>query len=787
MPKTIFLNTDCVKQVDKGDKLRISGYANTVDKDRTNDVILPEAWVKGVENYRRNPVILFQHNHSNPIGKATQITVDKKGLYIEAEISKSDAKIHELIQDGALKAFSVGFQTKDADYDKRTDTMKIKELELLEISVVTVPANQTSLFSVRKSFENDVDYEAYKKNLIKDLEEVDTTKEKAEEKLIVSEEVSDDPLTPIPMVNLLTRSFAWVGNTRYQVEENTMKQVDVQGVIQNDTELAFDSFEVVNKYDLNTVFDLHLVKIENQKDYNDIERSKIKEDVSAFIKYSVEEVHNTETKSEEEQKVLNKVKLLLSTDNWDNSHYNLALNHVNIIKGLLALPKTEARDRALSLHGYKEEIKNMSNTHVEESNELKLVEELGSKMLKSDEGVSSSSEAKALSEEIDRLKAELKSQSEKVAAFHNEKVRFQEENSKSADIVRKQSNLLLVAKALRRDPNELKIGQALKEKAIIADAHLTEAFSTDIYGELQQALTVAPLFNRIQVNERSFRVPVSNEAVEDYVAQFPSGVFADSVASTLVPVGRQNTIKAVELTPHKFMVATPISKDETEDTIIPLIDYIRQSAVRRLSRGLDKALLRGDGSLSTFTQNNTLTAGSGYPSVIEGVVQRAIAASLTVTTGATDTKFTPTHIAEARVRLGKYGLQLGENLVLMTSVEGYNNLVTYSDFQTVDKFGSQATYLTGSVGAIYGIPVVITEFLDMVGGATRALAALVYKPGFLIAERRAMEIESEYLPERQVTSMYVSTRLDMQPLTTETNSALSNQYSMAAVIRTTNT
>ena len=43
--------------------------------------------------------------------------------------------------------------------------MVITDVELLEIFVVSVPCNQESLFSIRKSFENDTDYEEFKKSL----------------------------------------------------------------------------------------------------------------------------------------------------------------------------------------------------------------------------------------------------------------------------------------------------------------------------------------------------------------------------------------------------------------------------------------------------------------------------------------------------------------------------------------------------------------------------------------------------------------------------------------------
>ena len=42
----------------------------------------------------------------------------------------------------------------------------IKDLELLEISVVAVPANQDSLFSLAKGFDSDKDFDEFKKQFL---------------------------------------------------------------------------------------------------------------------------------------------------------------------------------------------------------------------------------------------------------------------------------------------------------------------------------------------------------------------------------------------------------------------------------------------------------------------------------------------------------------------------------------------------------------------------------------------------------------------------------------------
>jgi len=145
------------------DVITVSGFANTTTKDRQGDVILEEAWTKGgLDNYLKNPIVLAYHNPEKPIGEVTDYGVNNKGLHVVAEISKAAGDVYTLIKKGVLKAFSVGFRVKDADYDTDTDIFVIKDLEMYELSVVSIPANADSIFSVRKSFETEEDYLNFK-------------------------------------------------------------------------------------------------------------------------------------------------------------------------------------------------------------------------------------------------------------------------------------------------------------------------------------------------------------------------------------------------------------------------------------------------------------------------------------------------------------------------------------------------------------------------------------------------------------------------------------------------
>jgi len=141
----------------------IKGSASTNALDRAGDIIERDAWTKGgLENFKTNPIILFNHNYDKPIGRCTNLKVTDNGLEISAKISKAAGDVTQLIKDGVLGAFSVGFKVKDADYMTETDGYKIKDAELFEVSVVSLPCNQGATFGLSKSFGSMEDYNKHK-------------------------------------------------------------------------------------------------------------------------------------------------------------------------------------------------------------------------------------------------------------------------------------------------------------------------------------------------------------------------------------------------------------------------------------------------------------------------------------------------------------------------------------------------------------------------------------------------------------------------------------------------
>lgn len=190
MARKFTLNSRIKSITDDGNKLKIVGYASTADTDRVGDVIVPDAWTKGgLDNYQKNPIILFNHNYSQPIGRAVNLEVDANGLKIECEISKSAGDTYGLIQDEVLSTFSVGFMIKDADYNQTTDGYIIRDAELLEVSVVSVPCNQAATFSVSKSFKDTSEQAEFNK----EINAIKGQNDPAEEEIKISDTELDSP------------------------------------------------------------------------------------------------------------------------------------------------------------------------------------------------------------------------------------------------------------------------------------------------------------------------------------------------------------------------------------------------------------------------------------------------------------------------------------------------------------------------------------------------------------------------------------------------------------------
>ena len=194
--KVLYISSAFTKELPKADEaidsIYIEGYASTTDIDRGGDVVPASVWEKGMENYLKNPIILAQHDHDDPIGRMVEHKVDAKGLWVKARISAA-AEIFRLIKDEVVTAFSIGFRILDAEYNSAAEVFLIKELELVEISVVSVPMNQNTLFNLSKAFSNAEDYNSFKAQFIPKGESAKGLESLADNASTIKKEWNMDP------------------------------------------------------------------------------------------------------------------------------------------------------------------------------------------------------------------------------------------------------------------------------------------------------------------------------------------------------------------------------------------------------------------------------------------------------------------------------------------------------------------------------------------------------------------------------------------------------------------
>lgn len=136
----------------------IVGTITTGAVDRYREVVDPDGAM--LENYRKNPVVLLNHNsYMPPIGKNLWIKQGEGGLVAKTQFSDTTegSDIFALYDQGFMKAWSIGFIPKkweDGDVSVTGYRRKFTLWELLEYSAVTIPANPEALSNALQCVES---------------------------------------------------------------------------------------------------------------------------------------------------------------------------------------------------------------------------------------------------------------------------------------------------------------------------------------------------------------------------------------------------------------------------------------------------------------------------------------------------------------------------------------------------------------------------------------------------------------------------------------------------------
>lgn len=138
-----------------------SGYGSVFDVvDSYNEVVAPGAFLESIEETRakgRTFPVLWQHRTGEPIGNwdISTLKEDKHGLFGEGALWLEDATYAKTAWRGmktrAITGLSIGYYVRESNYDEKTRIRTLTKLDLVEISIVTVPANDDARIDVIKS------------------------------------------------------------------------------------------------------------------------------------------------------------------------------------------------------------------------------------------------------------------------------------------------------------------------------------------------------------------------------------------------------------------------------------------------------------------------------------------------------------------------------------------------------------------------------------------------------------------------------------------------------------
>jgi HK97 family phage prohead protease len=139
-----------VKDIDEAKGI-VTGYFSSfgvVDSD--NDMIMPGAYKKTLNENSKRIKHLWQHDVRYPLAKPMVLKEDSFGLYFESEIAHTTygKDVLELYKGGVVDEHSIGFKTEKKNEKK--DYTEITEVKLWEGSTVTFGANENTPFTGMK-------------------------------------------------------------------------------------------------------------------------------------------------------------------------------------------------------------------------------------------------------------------------------------------------------------------------------------------------------------------------------------------------------------------------------------------------------------------------------------------------------------------------------------------------------------------------------------------------------------------------------------------------------------
>lgn len=276
------------------------------------------------------------------------------------------------------------------------------------------------------------------------------------------------------------------------------------------------------------------------------------------------------------------------------------------------------------------------------------------------------------------------------------------------------------------------------------------ALATEIWATIHLDAKIAPLFTFLEMPTDPYKLPVDSTLPEMfYVGEsivYNASDFPESAPAT----GYK------QLDAKKFVIHCMYSGELDEDSIIPVLPFIRTQLVTSALHGIDNVLLNGD-TVGTATGNINLDDQEPESTknylAMDGFRKLALVTnSANSSNDASIATLTAAGYNLLRGLMVNWGINPAD-LAFIVDVGTYLKTVPLTEVKTVDQYGAQATILMGELAKIFGIPIIVSEEMKKTeadgkvcktaGSNTKGQICLVNRRGWLGGWRRKLKIETE--------------------------------------------
>lgn len=137
------------------------GYASVFGGvDSYNDTIMKGAFEETLKDRKRPVRMFFGHSPARPLGKWLELAEDETGLYCRGELTPNNTdvgNIYASMKHGAIDGLSIGFTIpKGGSEEIEGGGRRISQINLVEISVVTMPADGNAVIHAVKSIADEI-------------------------------------------------------------------------------------------------------------------------------------------------------------------------------------------------------------------------------------------------------------------------------------------------------------------------------------------------------------------------------------------------------------------------------------------------------------------------------------------------------------------------------------------------------------------------------------------------------------------------------------------------------